>query len=291
MFKRLFPNKEGDSELSHDAGDFASDQMPTLKRSVSRTMYRAASAQSTGIERMHNEDTLFSVNMLLDGTRHGMAFGLFIVADGMGGHQNGEVASSLAVQGVSELILDRIFRRYVFDPKEIKSEDVNQLLKEAVNEAQILIKRRVPGGGTTLTLVLILGGQLFSAHIGDSRLYLIEKNNRLSLKTKDHTLVKRLVDLGEISEAEAGRHPQRNVLYRALGQMDELEPDLEAFTMEPEEKLLICSDGLWGVLEQRRMESILENHPDLDESATMLVAAANEAGGPDNISVILVEKL
>jgi len=99
-----------------------------------------------------------------------------------------------------------------------------------------------------------------------------------------------LVDLGEITESEAAIHPQRHVLYRALGQSDPFEPDIDQFTLEKGDRLLICSDGLWSVLSQDQMMDIFRNEPDLDHLACELVQAANAGGGPDNISVVLVER-
>ena len=100
-----------------------------------------------------------------------------------------------------------------------------------------------------------------------------------------------MIDLGEITESEAGVHPHRNVLYRALGQSDPFEPDTEVFSLQPGERLLLCSDGLWGVVKLEDLNQMLNSAQDLDDVACELVKAANDAGGPDNISVILVERL
>lgn len=254
--------------------------------------YMVATCQSTGRERTHNEDTLFIVNTYLDGIDPGLAMGLYIVADGMGGHQSGEVASHLAVQGAGFSLLDKLLKTQIFERKGFTEQEVKDLLQEAVKKAQALISQRVPGGGTTLTLALILGDRVFTAHVGDSRLYVLSENGKLNLSTKDHSLVKRLVDLGEITEADAATHPQRNVLYRALGQTDALEPDLDQFTLKKGDLILICSDGLWGVVDKAALKVILEDDGlDLDQKACALVDAANQAGGPDNISVVLVKRI
>jgi len=256
-----------------------------------RTKYRVASCQSTGHERSHNEDTLFTLNTFIGGMDAPLAFGIYLVADGMGGHQNGELASNLAAQGISQYLIDQIFHEHLFERKSFSPTDLKQTVLDAVQEAQNLVLQRVPGGGTTLTLVMAVDDDLFSAHVGDSRLYLLGVDGSLTLKTRDHTLVQRLVDLGEISADEAGSHPHRNVLYRALGQSDPFVPDTEVISMNPGERLLICSDGLWGVLDQQEMLQVIDNAKDLDEMAVNLVQAANDAGGPDNISVVLVERL
>jgi len=263
----------------------------TKKIAITSTKYRVASCQSTGRERAHNEDTLLVLNCFLGGLDTPTYFGIFLVADGMGGHQSGEVASKLAAQASSQYLLERVYQSYLFEQKSFTSSEVKQWVIEAVGEAQTRILQHVPGGGTTLTLVLTLGEDFYLAHVGDSRLYLVDKEGTLSLKTRDHSLVKRLIDLGEITESEAGIHPHRNVLYRALGQSDPFEPDTEVFSIGPGERLLICSDGLWGMVKADDLTQMLNSDQDLDELACTLVNAANEAGGSDNISVVLVERL
>jgi len=209
----------------------------------------------------------------------------------MGGHQGGEIASVLAARAASQYLLDRLFGAFLFEQQHISDSDLKKFAKEAVDKAQSLLLQRVPGGGTTLTLVMAVGDRLISAHVGDSRLYVINQDGDLVLRTKDHSLVKRLVDLGEISEDEASVHPQRNVLYRALGQTDPFEADIDKFSIQPGERMMICSDGLWGVLDHEEMMRIIEQSNDIDQAACDLVQAANDSGGPDNISVVLVERL
>jgi protein phosphatase len=292
FIKGIFPVKSasnakaGLSQTSH-----ATDGDPTVVKSLSRSKYKVASCQSAGRERSHNEDTLFVFSGLLNSSDNPTTFGLYIVADGMGGHQSGEVASLLAVQATSQYLIEQIFNDYVYDHQSFSDQAVKRHLETAVEEAQNMIKREVLGGGTTLTLVMGLGDRFFSAHIGDSRLYHINDQDEFALMTKDHTLVKRLVDLGEITEAEALRHPERNVLYRALGQMDSIHADLDQFSIQKGDRLLICSDGLWGVVEEEQLHDMILKTHDLEQLACNLVDAANENGGPDNISVVLLERL
>lgn len=291
FFKKLFPEKE--------EGEFRDDS-PTVKGTPlevsmvepasSQLPYRVVSCQSAGMERAHNEDTLFIFQTYLDGLDNGMSLGLYLVADGMGGHQNGEVASHLAAQGVGQYLIGELINPLIFEHKGFKEQDITTFLVKAVERAQKLIQQRVPGGGTTLTLALVLGDRVFTSHIGDSRLYLINKDGSLLLKTKDHSLVKRLVDLGEITEAEAAVHPQRNVLYKAMGQSDALESDLDQFKISTGEGLLLCSDGLWGLVGDKKIKAILSGNADLSKAACELVDAANAAGGPDNITVIIVKR-
>jgi len=291
FIKRLIPHRQGGSIAGSSSlkNDLETEQ--TVVKTLSRCHYQAASCQSSGRERSHNEDTLFTFSVLLDGINSPISFGLFLVADGMGGHQSGEVASSLAVQGFSQYLIEHIYKNYIYSCRAFSDDILQHYLENAVEEAQTLIKRRVPGGGTTLTGVMALNNRFFSVHVGDSRLYLIDKDGKLSLQTKDHSLVKRLVDLGEITEEEASIHPERNILYRALGQMDPLHADINHFSLQKGERVLICSDGLWGVVDDQQIKGIVNHSHKLSDLACDLVRKANQEGGPDNISVVLVECL
>jgi protein phosphatase len=158
-----------------------------------------------------------------------------------------------------------------------------------VAEAQRAIQHEAPGSGTTLTAALVLGQQITVAHVGDSRAYFVFPDGRMEAITRDHSLVKRLEELGHITPEEAVNYPHRNVLYRALGQGEILDPDIFTLAFPQPGYLLICSDGLWGVVaEQDIVRSIVEA-PNLQRACQNLVSAANTAGGPDNISVILAQ--
>jgi serine/threonine protein phosphatase PrpC len=167
-------------------------------------------------------------------------------------------------------------------------ESLLEIMQEGVQEAHRAITKQVPGGGTTLTAALILGNQMTIAHVGDSRAYLIGKNGQIEALTRDHSLVKRLVELGQISIDEAAVHPQRNVLYRALGQGEPFDPDINSMQMPESGYLLLCSDGLWGVVAESEIQRLVHASHSPEEACRRLVEAANNAGGPDNISAILI---
>jgi protein phosphatase len=152
-----------------------------------------------------------------------------------------------------------------------------------------VVLEEVYGGGSTLTVALVFDRMLYIAHVGDSRLYLINSDAKVELLTHDHTLVQRLVDLGQISPEEAELHPNKNVLFRALGQADGFKADIASRELKDASILMLCSDGLWGVLQDKKIFSEIRSGKSLDARAKALVEMANEAGGPDNISVILVE--
>lgn len=245
-------------------------------------------AQSVGKTRTHNEDALsaFSASMLT--AEAAFSFGLFIVADGMGGHLNGEVASNLAVQNVSAGVM-----RHVFDPlrlgqKNISEGEILEALERAVQTAHEAVMRQVSGGGTTLTAALVVNRMLYYAHVGDSRLYLSSAHNEFGPLTKDHSVVQRLTELGQISEKEAQEHPSRNVLFRALGQLEGFRIDVGSRPLSESTQLLLCSDGLWGLVKSRMLSSLAVAMPRDPQAAQKLVDLANDEGGTDNISVILV---
>jgi len=248
----------------------------------------AACAQSVGLLRDHNEDSMFMLSTTITGSDEQLPFGLYIVADGMGGHSNGEVASSIAVRTVAHRVIERLYTPLLKSPGSSPEVSIQEVMQESTLEAHEIITREAPGGGTTLTAALILGSQMTITHVGDSRACYISPQGELKVLTRDHSLVQRLVELKQLSPEEAAIHPQRNVLYRALGQGEPLEPDIQTFPLPEGGSLLICSDGLWGAAPENEItQSALHISSPL-EACQRMVDSANQAGGPDNISVILV---
>jgi PPM family protein phosphatase len=205
---------------------------------------------------------------------------VFIVADGMGGHRAGEVASAAAIKE---------FLRF---EAQHRGEGPLERLGAGMRAANDYLNRmadddrELEGMGTTFTAVLIEGG-LFLGHVGDSRAY-IWREGRLQPMTRDHSLVERMVDEGHLSPRDARTHPQRNVILRALGVERELEIDLDTVDAVPGDRLLLCSDGLSGMLEDTEIESIISGETEPEESCRRLVEAANERGGMDNITAIVI---
>lgn len=250
----------------------------------------AGCGQSNGRQRDHNEDSLFAVTITLASETGSTPLGLYVVADGMGGHQYGEVASSVAARTVAGVVL-RKFHPHLADPSQSLDESLQEIMRQALNDAQRAVMQAAPGSGTTVTAALILGQQLTIAHVGDSRAYLLRPEGRIEPITRDHSLVHRLQELGQITADEAATHPQRNVLYRALGQGELLDPDVFTAPFPLNGSLLLCSDGLWGVVPEDDLVNITRNAPSVHVACQDMVEAANAAGGPDNISVILVQLL
>jgi serine/threonine protein phosphatase PrpC len=245
-------------------------------------------AQSSGIQRDHNEDSLFTLTTNLITDERAIDFGLYIIADGMGGHDNGELASRLAVGKLASHVINTLYKPLITSSGNGVEISIQEAMQTGVYQAHLAVKRETEGGGTTLTAAIILGDQVTITHVGDSRAYLHEPDGNIKLLTHDHSLVKRLVDIGQISPEQALIHPQRNVLYRALGQGEPVEPDIFSFQVCHGCQLLLCSDGLWGVIPETDLAHMLSTPQVPQVVCQSLINSANEAGGPDNISAIIV---
>jgi protein phosphatase len=202
---------------------------------------------------------------------------LYAVADGMGGHRGGEVASSLALETVQGL----------FERREGSlAEQVAQANRAVFDRSQK--DRKVSGMGTTLTAAQVDGNRVHLVHVGDSRAYLL-RGGELTRITEDHTLVHRMVMEGEISEEEAETHPQRSILTRALGVDRDIQVDEGDLEVAPGDRLLLCTDGLTGMVPEGQIREILVETVDPQEAADKLVGGANRAGGIDNITAMILD--
>lgn len=248
-------------------------------------------AQSVGEQRDHNEDTLFAMQATFADGQNNLPFGVFIIADGMGGHLHGEIASGTAARTLGQYILTHFYTPVLSGTSPSDLESVHELLENGIMEANRAVIESAPGGGTTLTAALVIGDQVTLAHVGDSRLYFLFPDDRIKVMTQDHSLVRRLQDLGQIDEKEASNHPQRNVLYRAIGQSEPFRPDINTHALPHAGYMLLCSDGLWGSVPGEVIMRIVKAAPDPSTACQELINAANAAGGPDNISAILVRYL
>jgi protein phosphatase len=246
-------------------------------------------AQDVGKVRAHNEDTLLVFTGELGGLETMPTFGLFIVADGMGGHSLGERASGLAARSMARAVLERVLPSLLADPRaDTERPLLREVMEESMNTANSAVFTSVPESGTTLTCALLIGEQVVLSHVGDSRAYILT-GDELEQITRDHSLVQRLQELGQLSAAEAAVHPQRSVLYRAVGQGEGLEVDVESRRLAPGAKLLLCSDGMWGLVPDKQIQQIVHEAVSPQAACEALVAAANAAGGPDNITVLIIQ--
>ncbi len=234
-----------------------------------------------GMIRDNNEDTIYFTE-----DKIGQLNNLFIVADGMGGHSSGEVASSEFVNNYCKYLVGN----------DIINEDLKALLSDALafsnkNILELSIENPVyMGMGTTATVLTISNNYGFVAHVGDSRLYVL-RNNELYQQTVDHTYVNELFLSGDITEEELRTHPNRNLITRAVGIGEEVKIDTFKFNIEEVSYILLCSDGLNSMLDDTKIKEIILNNIDkeVDYINNKLIESANDEGGNDNISVILIK--
>ncbi|QBE50270.1 serine/threonine-protein phosphatase [Leucobacter triazinivorans] len=210
---------------------------------------------------------------------------LFLVADGMGGHAGGDVASAVAAKEMAALDVPPT------SSPEATTNSLRTAILETNTKLRAVVKDRpeLAGLGTTFTGFIPVGDQLALAHIGDSRLYLL-RDNHLQQITKDHTFVQRLVDSGKITEEEAKTHPRRSVLMRVLGDVDSSpQVDTDVLDTRPGDVWLLCSDGLCGYVEDHDIEKILRRRSSLQGAVDSLIDKSLAHGAPDNVTVVLVE--
>ena len=244
---------------------------------------RSVGKTDIGLVRKVNEDSFLCEK--LEGTEGTY---LYIVADGMGGHNAGEVASSMAVQEVASYIRENIETLKLGD-KEIQDLIRNAILfaNDKVYKTSIL-KSNCLGMGTTLSMVLAKDNSIFIGHVGDSRIYLI-RENEITRLTEDHSLVAELVKAGSIKPEEAYNHPQKNVITRALGTEYTIEPDVSQREIQSGDFILICTDGLSNVVYEEDMIYVVVNTSDLNDACDLLINKAKESGGFDNITAVAIQ--
>lgn len=259
---------------------------PILTRQRQSMTYGIAS--DIGIVRDNNEDACFGMQWHSITVDNRPDFGLFIVADGMGGHLDGERASGVAVQTLAAEMLDSIYVPMLKDFKAGSSPTILEALVNASERANQAVMKRVPGGGTTLSAVAIVGNLAYLAHVGDSRAYLVH-GDQIEQLTTDHTLVQRLVEMKELTLEEAEYYPQKNVLYRAIGQNEKLKMERLIRTLPPGAQVLLCTDGLWDLVEPDTIREVAVAAGSPQEACDRLVSIANDRGGSDNITVIVLK--
>lgn len=238
---------------------------------------KATAITDIGKTRAVNQDYIYtSVD------RVGCLPNLFIVADGMGGHKAGDTASRFTVETIKTLI------------EQSQGKDAISIINDSVKMVNGLLLQKASesedyyGMGTTLVIATIFDNVLRVANVGDSRLYVIDDNDITQI-TRDHSLVEEMVLAGKLSKSEARTHARKNVITRAIGGEEQVEPEMFSIDLKESSKVLMCSDGLTNMLEDAEILSIVRNNSDIEDAARMLIDRANENGGKDNISVIIVE--
>jgi len=247
----------------------------------------AGQATDPGRVRELNEDSLLALTLTCLPGALPQPAGLYVVADGMGGHEGGEVASGMTVRFVADFVMHRLLdlAGAPLDPEMLMREAIqgaNQAVRQAAQE-------RSTDMGTTVTAALILGNRATIANVGDSRTYLVAGPGEIRRVTRDHSLVESLVAVGMIQPEEVYTHPQRNEVYRSVGDKPQVEVDTFVERLRPGDALLLCSDGLWEMVQDPfDIAALAHNAASPQAASEALVRAANEGGGEDNIAVIVV---
>lgn len=250
---------------------------------------RVGRLSDVGQLRQLNEDSLLTIEIGRVRRSISEPIGLYVVCDGMGGHAAGDVASGLAVQTLARKALAEVMSDGIADDAPPNWESWLKGALQEVNQA-VFGRRRASGNdmGTTCVAAIVHGDMVTIAHAGDSRAYLVNEQNIQQL-TQDHSLVQRLIQLGQLTPEEARVHPRRNVIYKNLGDKATVEPDIQTIKVAPGDRLLLCSDGLNTMISDERIRQIVMAACSPQEACQRLVEAANHAGGDDNISVIVVQ--
>lgn len=256
-------------------------------------LFETASRTHTGMVRSKNEDSLFAIDNRESGKSQFNSFGIYIIADGMGGHQGGEIASEIATRVVSTTLSDNITRIGEFQsPFSLVKEAIEKANKEIYKVAGT--RQELRSMGTTITMGLRLGNELYIGHVGDSRAYLV-RGQEIKQLTADHSLIAQLLEEGTITPEQASIHPDRGKILRCLGQSGKVnvgsyyqDGKEEKLILKNNDCLIFCSDGLTNYISNNEIFAYVTTHQTAARVCNKLVDLANNRGGEDNISVIVV---
>jgi serine/threonine protein phosphatase PrpC len=248
---------------------------------------RVGMASDTGT-RPRNEDSVVALLAHLDDDHMPIPMMLVAVADGIGGNADGDLASALAIQTLTDCVVDRMVDADAgtvsLDPLSIET-----LLVEAFGAAHHKIRRQTASGGSTLTGALIVDRTAYVAHVGDSRAYLLDAAGDIEVLTRDHRFVREWEELGIISGQEAINHPQGHILYRALGKLDQCEVDITRRNLGDGSRLLLCTDGVWETVEPGSISRIIRRSKHPQYACEVLISDALASNARDDVTAVLVE--
>lgn len=263
-----------------------SASVPQLAAILGEPVLAAAALRDIGRERRENQDHCFAQVLSFPSDQRNLALGLFVVADGMGGHHDGGYASKLALTTVVQTVMTE-FIVPVLGADRPTPQPILQAAVQAANAAVYEAGQQAGSDmGTTCTAALLYGEDLIVAHVGDSRALLI--GSGVKQLTTDHTAVGRLIAIGALTPEEAHEHPLRNQLYRSIGQQAEVAVEVTKLTVRDQTHLVLCSDGLWGLVPDTTIADIVTHAPTPQMAARHLIAQANLLGGHDNIAAVVV---
>ncbi|NOG49827.1 MAG: serine/threonine-protein phosphatase [Chloroflexi bacterium] len=268
--------EEGTQELSKAAMVSAANSHLTFGQTT-----------DVGMIRTNNEDSSYvfvSISRTADAIPE---FGIFLVADGMGGHVDGEFASAAAVRIAAAELMKSVYLPFLTMTDATDRMPISEALESAFAAAHKHISDEQPAGGTTMTALVVMGNLAHLAHVGDSRCYLAT-DGKIDQISRDHSYVARLIELNELAPEEAENHPQKSVLYRAIGLSEDLDVDTMTRRLPPGAMLFLCSDGLSGLVHESEILSYLQKFPP-QQACDHLVTLANARGGNDNITAVAVK--
>ncbi|MFZ5823379.1 MAG: Stp1/IreP family PP2C-type Ser/Thr phosphatase [Bacillota bacterium] len=252
--------------------------------------FEATCKSDVGRVRQRNEDSALLMHWQMEGHDSGAMLLLAAVADGMGGHANGHLASKMALRALAASLTQGFANAPLEGIASLSDEKLVDLLAAAVDGAVQKVNQAAEYGlndmGCTLTAALLVGSRAFIANIGDSRAYLIAESPQQI--TTDHSVVAQLVSKGELTPEEARVHPRRNEIYRMIGFGRPVQPDLFTLQLQADDVLLLCSDGLSNLVSDEELQAAVAGGQSLEQAAQGLVDVANSRGGDDNITVVLV---
>ncbi len=278
-------------QASQSATDERSAPAPARPREAVRPEefpFVLGAVTDRGQERSENEDAIFCMQSTLAAGNEVIPFGIFIVADGLGGHQDGQLASSVTARVVAAQLLKSVYLSILEGhAQDSGSVPINESFVEAIASANRAIRQATDGGGSTVTVAMILRRTAYIAHVGDSRAYVIDGSSVVRV-THDHSLVARLIELDQLSESQALTHPQRHILYKALGQVTAPEPDVHSHTLNPGAHLMLCTDGLWTVVPDEELARQVTHAANPQVACNELFELAMARGSDDNVSMILL---
>jgi serine/threonine protein phosphatase PrpC len=257
--------------------------VPEVDTSKPVMYFHYAGLTDTGIVRPHNEDA-YKLPLDTDVDTLAEKGYFYVLADGMGGHKKGEVASAVTIETTSAEYYATVAPLTEGDPEDA----IIEAMTAAIEKANMRVMKATQGGGTTIVAAVLHQDSLVVMNVGDSRAYLL-RDNELHLISRDHSLVSRLYELGRITEEEALHHPRQNVLYQALGQGGDLEIHVFSERLQLGDTVILCSDGLWGPVGGSAIKEVLTATTSPLEAAKQLTEMANDAGGPDNITTIIIQ--
>ncbi|OGO16002.1 MAG: hypothetical protein A2Z14_18365 [Chloroflexi bacterium RBG_16_48_8] len=270
-----------------DTAPLPANILQTVEGDLRSGGYYAGGAQVTGRQRKENEDSLLVLTTSEIGEDSMPEFGLFCVADGAGGHGHGELASALALRTVARYLIKEQFLQQLDPLGRSSTLSVKEIMHRAFELADSTVNTGAKGGLTTLTTVLLHGNHLTIGHVGDTRAYLIH-GGRIQLATRDHSVPWRLVEIGQLTPEEARKHPQRNLLWNAVGKGENLFVDVFTYPVPSGGYLLLCSDGLWSEILDSDLPQFTEKFIDPYVTCEAMVQQADFSSGSDNITAVLV---